>query len=171
MIERLSQAFLAVPTASGWLWTVLLFVCFAASSLVVLRLSGLFRFSPSRLPLRYNLLLFLIAFFTPSLPEEALYRALLLPPLDEARALFWIALSLFLYVIAHPLLAFLIMHSYRPIFYKPAFLLIVALLGISCTLAFYLTGSIWPPILIHWATIVLWKAFYSGPDFGLGKAP
>jgi uncharacterized protein len=167
--QRLTAAFLTLPDARGWLISALLFVLFAALSLLILRFSRLFEFSVTRLPLKHSLLLALIAFFTPSLPEETLYRALLLPQLDEARAWFWIGFSLFLYVAAHPVLAFLVMHSYRPIFYQPVFLLIVTLLGITCTTVFYLTASVWPPLVIHWATIVLWKVFYGGPDFGLGK--
>ena len=169
--SRLQHAFFTLPDLQGWLITLGLFGLFAVLTVVIVRSSQLFVFAPSRLSLRPAFILALIAFFTPSLPEETLYRALLTPspPLQGNTDYFWMALSLFIFVAAHPLLAWLLMPSYRQIFYRPAFLLIVALLGVSCTLAYQLTGSIWTAIFIHWLTIVLWKVLFSGPDFGLVK--
>jgi len=37
------------------------------------------------------------------------------------------------------------------------------LLGAACTGAYARTGSIWPPVAIHWLTVVLWKVLFAGP--------
>ena len=171
--QRLFLAFTTLPDTGGWLFTLGLLAVFAFTTLLVLRFSKLFTASLSQLPRKHLLLLGIIAIFTPSLPEETLYRVLLLPHPSEAagleRLILASALSLFLYVVAHPLLSLLAWPWSRHIFYRPAFLLIVALLGIACTLAYLRTGSVWAPTFIHWATIVGWKLFFGGPDFNLGK--
>lgn len=171
--QRLFLASSTLPDAEGWLFTFGLFALFALATFSILRISKLFTFSFSKLPPNYLLLLGIIAVFTPSLPEETLYRVLLLPHPTEfspaERPLLMSSVSLFLYIFAHPLLAFAIWPWSRHIFYRPAFLLIVALLGIACTLAYLRTGSVWAPTFIHWATIVGWKLFFGGPDFNFGK--
>ena len=173
LLYRLQTAFSTLPDPNGWLVTLLLFAGFAGVTFVILRLSGLFSFSPTRLPLRSVLLLITVAVFTPSLPEEVLYRVLLLPHPTESVSfetrLAWSGLSLVLFVAAHPFIAWSVWHWSRRIFYRPAFLVIVALLGLVCTVAYLYTGSVWAPVSIHWATIVGWKLFFGGPDFNLGK--
>ena len=174
LLYRLQTAFSTLPDLSGWLVTLLLFAGFASVTFMVLRVSGLFTFSPTRLPLKSVLLLVVVAVFTPSLPEEVLYRVLLLPHPTESVSLgthsLWSGLSLALFVAAHPFTAWSVWHWSRRIFYRPAFLVIVALLGTVCTVAYLYTGSVWAPVSIHWATIVGWKLFFGGPDFNLGKS-
>lgn len=171
--QRLFLAFTTLPDVQGWLFTLGLLAIFALATLLILRFSKLFTFSLSELPPKTLLLLGVIAIFTPSLPEETLYRVLFLPhPSELVRTgdlLLTSGISVFLYVIAHPLLALVAWPWSRHIFYRPAFLLIVALLGVACTLVYMRTGSVWAPTLIHWATIVGWKLFFGGPDFNLGK--
>ena len=171
--QRLFLAFSTWPDVEGWLFTLGLLALFAFATLIILHFTKLSIFSLSELPRKHLLLLGIIAIFTPSLPEETLYRVLLLPHSSEAAGLNSLVLtsmiSLFLYVVAHPLLALVAWPWSRRIFYRPAFLLIVALLGIACTLAYLRTGSVWASTFIHWATIVGWKLFFGGPDFNLGK--
>ena len=170
---RLRTAFFTLPDLSGWLVTFLLFLVFALLAYLILRKSKLFTFSLIRLRPSQIGLLIVIAVFTPSLPEELLYRVLLLPHPSEGATpnvyLTWSVTSLVLFILAHPLLAWGAWPWARAIFYRPAFLLIVALLGVACTLAYYATGSLWAPVAIHWATIVGWKLFFGGPDFNLGQ--
>lgn len=170
---RLGTAFFTLPDANGWLLTLLLFAGFAVLTFFILRTTRLFSFSLIGLPRSSVLLLMLIAVFTPSLPEEIVYRVLLLPHPSEAVSLgmrvLWGGAALLVFVLAHPLLALTAWPWSRRIFYRPAFLAIVALLGTVCTLAYWATGSLWAPVSMHWATIVGWKLFYGGPDFNLGK--
>ena len=63
---------------------------------------------------------------------------------------FWrAALALALFVLWHPAQVWL-------------GLLIAAALGLTCTLAWRMTGSIWPAVAIHWVTVVGWKAVLGG---------
>ena len=41
-------------------------------------------------------------------------------------------------------------------------LLIVALLGITCSVSYVLSRSLWTPIIIHWLTVVVWVIFLGG---------
>ena len=173
--NRLETAFFTLPSVTGWLTTLLLFAVFAILTFAILRHTRLFEFSLIRLSPSRVLLLALIALFTPSLPEEIFYRVLLLPHASEQVSLgtrvLWSVAALLVFVTAHPLLALTAWPWSRQIFYRPAFLAIVALLGTVCTLAYFVTGSLWAPVALHWATIVGWKLFYGGPDFNLGKRP
>ena len=152
--------------------TFALFVTFAVLTFVILRSTRLFTSSLIRLSFSKVLLLAFIAVFTPSLPEEIIYRVLLLPHPSEhfafAARFFWGGAALLVFVAAHPLLAFVARPWSRRIFYRPAFLTIVALLGAACTLAYLATGSLWAPVALHWATMMGWKLFYGGRDFNLG---
>ena len=50
----------------------------------------------------------------------------------------------------------------RPEFVDPAFLGLVAWLGLACTLARLRSGSIWPGVVIHWGVVVMWISLYGG---------
>ena len=50
-------------------------------------------------------------------------------------------------------------------FLDPVFLLLATLLGGCCTFVYLRTGSIWPSTLIHWLSLVSWKAFLGGRIF------
>jgi len=169
----LRNAFFTLPDLSGWFLTLLLFLVFALFTYLILTRSKLFTFSLIRLSPAQIALLAFIAVFTPSLPEELLYRVLVQPHPSEGVApsvrWAWSTASLLLFVLAHPLLAWGAWPWARAIFYRPAFLLIVALLGVACTLVYVATGSLWAPVAIHWATIMGWKLFFGGPDFNLGR--
>ena len=173
IVERLASAFTTVPTFSQWTWVGLTVALYGSAALWILHKAKLFKRSSEKVPVSKLLLLALIAIFTPSLIEETLYRVLLLPHPNEAATLSTtIGLTLFsvaLYVVAHPLLAWLVWPWSRQIFYRGSFLAIVTLLGVACSFVYLLTGSVYAPLFIHWLTIVVWKAFYGGPDFNLGK--
>jgi predicted Abi (CAAX) family protease len=68
----------------------------------------------------------------------------------------WVALSVGLFVAWHPLLAPTRRDPLRTLLKDPRFLVQVTLLGLACSLAYLVSGSIWPPVLIHWLTVVVW---------------
>ena len=72
------------------------------------------------------------------------------------------ALALAAFVLWHPVQVWLGLPMAQPAFLEPAFLAIVALLGLVCTLAWRRSGSVWPAVMIHWGTVVLWKAVAAG---------
>jgi predicted Abi (CAAX) family protease len=108
----------------------------------------------------------------PALVEELIFRVCLIPHPGEGfpwqSQLAWIVLSLSLFVIYHPLAARLWYPQARPLFDSPPFLLQASLLGLACSLAYGATGSLWPPVLIHWMAVVIWLEPLRGRQhFGL----
>lgn len=105
------------------------------------------------------------ALIIPVFIEEWLFRVVLLPHPTEGVTLItwilWIGLSLFLYVIYHPLRANTLFPEGHPTFYQPIFLILTGVLGVACTAAYALTGSAWAAIFIHWVAAATWL-------FGLG---
>lgn len=90
--------------------------------------------------------------------EEMVFRVAL-----AGRQGFWrAALALALFVLWHPAQVWLGLPMAQPAFLEPGFLLIAAALGLTCTLAWRMTGSIWPAVAIHWVTVVGWKAVLGG---------
>jgi predicted Abi (CAAX) family protease len=96
----------------------------------------------------------------PALGEELIFRVALLPhPLEgEPRGplLGWIALSVGLFVLYHPLASRLWYRQARALFDDPRFLVQCTLLGLACALVYVVTGSLWPPVLIHWLAVLVW---------------
>jgi len=119
-------------------------------------LSGPWRWPPLArlLPRAAGLLLL------PALVEELIFRVALLPhPLEGEHGgslLAWIALSTGLFVLYHPLAARLWYRRARPVFDDPRFLVQCTLLGLACALVYVVTGSLWPPVLIHWLAVLVW---------------
>lgn len=109
----------------------------------------------------------------PALVEELLFRVLLIPhPIEDfpwQPLLGWNALSLGLFVLYHPVAARLWYPQARDLFDDPRFLLQATLLGVACSLAYGYTGSLWPPVLIHWLAVVIWLEPFRGREL-LGLA-
>ncbi|MEO0536528.1 MAG: CPBP family glutamic-type intramembrane protease [Cyanobacteria bacterium P01_A01_bin.123] len=101
----------------------------------------------------------------PALLEEVVFRVLLLPHPTEAvqphTLGIWLAISLALFVVYHPLNALTFYPTGKPTFFDPSFLTLAGLLGLTCSLVYLQTGSLWLPTLIHWIVVGVWV-------FGLG---
>jgi len=104
----------------------------------------------------------------PALVEELLFRVLLIPHPIEGfpwqPLLAWNALSLGLFVLYHPVAARLWYPQARALFDDPRFLFQATLLGVACSLAYGFTGSLWPPVLIHWLAVVIWLEPFRGRE-------
>jgi predicted Abi (CAAX) family protease len=74
----------------------------------------------------------------------------------------WGALSLGLFVAYHPLAGRLWYPQGRRLFEDGRFLLLTSLLGLVCVIAYQVTGSLWPPVLIHWLVVVIWLELLGG---------
>jgi len=141
----------------------------AAFALVIGLGSGLFRFELISAKLMPLLLITLFVF--PSLLEEAFFRGVLIPrnisERGAARSILAIAWSTLLFVAWHPVNALTINPSAPALFFDPAFLLMSAALGITCGYSYVVSKSLWVPVLIHWATVVVWVFFLGGRNLVL----
>jgi len=161
--RRLLRASRTLPGARGWLETGLLAALFGALALILGFAGGLLEPEHLKVPAAPLLARTL---FVPSVLEEVLFRVLPLPHPSETTSrqarLLWAGLSLALFVLWHPLSAALLSPAARATFFDPTFLLLAALLGATCTAAYLRTGSLWPPVLIHWLTVDLWVLLLGG---------
>ena len=116
--------------------------------------------SPMLIVLPFTLFIF------PSLLEEAFFRGILIPnntaTQSKSRIAAYITISTVVFVLWHPVNALTINTTAAELFLNPAFLLIVALLGITCSVSYVLSRSLWTPIIIHWLTVVVWVIFLGG---------
>jgi predicted Abi (CAAX) family protease len=107
--------------------------------------------------------LFLVPLLVPALAEELFFRGLLYPHPDEPalpRSRFgWAALSLLIYVVAHPLNGWLLRPAARDVFFDGRFLVIVLLLGVAALVSYHRARSLWPAVVMHYLTVVLWLSF------------
>lgn len=105
------------------------------------------------------LILAILAFFIPALGEEFVFRGILLPrPTGWLQTLISSLLSVAVFVLWHPLQVWLGLPLAQPVFTEPAFLILVAGLGVICSALTLRSGSLWPAVALHWLVVVGWKA-------------
>jgi predicted Abi (CAAX) family protease len=156
VIVKLRAAVLTLPSVRGWLETLALFTLFAMIAVPVAYSSSFFT---ARISFTAWLPILVTTFFVPALLEEFIWRVLLVP--RPQTRYFWPLgiLSLILYVFSHPFGAWLFRPTAQDIFYSPAFLLLAALLGFTCLIAYVRTKSLWSCVVIHWLTVAIWLLF------------
>jgi predicted Abi (CAAX) family protease len=159
--HRLIPAFLRLPSTEAWLYSaVLLFVYTLISLPIGIKLGFLKVEILSSWKTAVRVLL--VAFIAPSLVEEIFFRVLLLPNSTEvvspAVRWFFVCLSLVIFVGYHPLNVLAGCGTFR----NPVFLFLAALLGIICTSAYLQSGSLWPPVILHWLIVVVWLLVLGG---------
>jgi predicted Abi (CAAX) family protease len=120
---------------------------------------------------RFVILLPIILFIFPSFLEESFFRGILIPintkEQGKKKIIFYICLSTLSFVLWHPLNALTINPTAKIFFLDPYFLLITCLLGLTCSFSYIYSRSLWLPILIHWATVVVWVIFLGGRNMVL----
>ena len=123
------------------------------------------QWQPARLSAQKRLAGIIQSWFMPALVEELIFRVTLLPhPLEGipwGQWWLWAGISLGAFVLYHPLNARIAYPAGNPTFFRPVFLCLAGLLGVACSLSYGLTGSLWPPVMIHWIVVTGWL-------FGLG---
>jgi len=104
-----------------------------------------------------------ILFFVPAFFEELFFRGVLLSWLARkwTRWAAWIATILF--VLWHPLQAFTIGPAWSNIFLHPTFWVSTLILGIILAHIRIKSQSLWPPIIVHWIAVIVWKLLLDGP--------
>lgn len=104
----------------------------------------------------------LVVIFVPALGEELPFRALMIPDRSEtARALVAIAGSTLLFTAWH-VLETLWLPREKMTFLRWDFLVWAAALGLVCAVLRRRSGSIWPPVVLHWAAVVAWMGWLGG---------
>jgi predicted Abi (CAAX) family protease len=102
----------------------------------------------------------------PAMLEELLFRALLLPHPAQSHplrmTLLWVVVGLVVFILSHPINGIFIRQTARSLFTDPIFLIFAGFLGVACTTVYLISGSIWPPVLIHWAVVTPWILFFGG---------
>jgi uncharacterized protein len=107
----------------------------------------------------------LIAFFVPAIGEEVFFRCALVPTqAQKPRAWPQAVVALLLFLAWHPFNAWLFFKDVLPLFSDWRFLSVTAMLGIACTHLWRHTGSLWPPVLLHWVAVLIWKGALGGPQ-------
>lgn len=103
---------------------------------------------------------------TPAIVEELVFRVLLLPHPIEVMNWYswalWAGLGLILFILYHPLNAETFYRVGFPTFFQPIFLVLAGLLGLCCTVAYALTGSLLAIAFIHWIVVLIWLLALGG---------
>lgn len=161
LLERVTQAFLTVPTLRDWLWTIALLVTYTAIAIPIGRTLGFLQLEviPSG---KIALKTIAITLFMPGILEELGWRVAFIPHPSEAvspgKLLLWTSLSLGLFVLYHPLNRCVPHNTFK----NPIFLGLATLLGLICSIAYLESGSLWTPVFLHWSIVVGWLVFFGG---------
>jgi predicted Abi (CAAX) family protease len=165
-LRDVRDAIVTPPDAAAWRRCALLYAAFLVCALPIGLMSGLLHPSLPPLSTGAALVVALTIALHPAFTEEIVFRALMLPRRGEGvsrtRLVATIALALFLYVAAHPLNAKFFWPAVWGVFSNPFYLAMATLLGLTCTAAYLITGSIWPSVVMHWLTVTLWLLLLGG---------
>jgi len=149
--------------------SIMIFCLFAALALSIGFASKILEFKLLDTNLIYILPFVLFVF--PSMFEEILFRGLLIPNdtyLTRTSVVFKRSvISATLFTLWHPLNALTINVGAQHFFLDPWFLLIVFILGMSCSLGYIFSRSLWVPIIMHWFTVLVWVLFLGGRNLVL----
>lgn len=154
-----------LPHSANWTIPLLAIGIYGLFTLALGLVSGFLQWNPCR-SLTTIVKIIVTSLVAPAMLEEIVFRGWLLP--DPGAELFfntyipWAILSLFLFIVYHPLNALTFFPQGRETFFDPIFLTLAAALGIICTITYYQTGSLWLPVLIHWLTVVIWLLCFGG---------
>ncbi len=168
LLFRILGALATVPYASGWNFSLLVWLIYATLALLLGFKSGFlaWHFPLSQMSFVSIATTIACSFWLPAFAEELVFRVVLLPHPTEGVPLlhwwFWGAVGLVLFVVYHPLNASTFYRQAHSTFYNPIFLLLAGLLGLACTLIYWRTGSILPGLLLHWLVVVVWRLCLGG---------
>lgn len=145
----------------------LLMACYSILAVTIYLWAELGQWSPTPEPPLSIVLRSIGFFFLPALAEELVWRWTLVPPgcvgRFDLRSMKWIFVTSLIFTAAHPVAGYFFVPHVRDYFLQPAFLAIVFLLGLTCGTSYVWSKSIWPPVLIHWITVLAWKFLLDGP--------
>ena len=163
---KIRLAIMAIPDRNEWRTCALIYVLFLLCAMPIGLLSGLLHPALAPLSVEAAAVSAITLLAHPAFTEELIFRVLLLPHRAEARpqgSLYArVAIALAVFVAAHPLNARLVWPASLPLFANAYYLALAALLGLACSAAYLVSGSIWPSVLIHWTTVAAWIFLLGG---------
>jgi predicted Abi (CAAX) family protease len=166
IVHRLSAAISTVPNTEAWLYA-----CFLSLLLTIIALPigfrwGFLQIEVLRASWQTIAGVIATAFLMPAVTEELFFRVLLLPRSTENVSVlglwFWGGVSLAMFIVYHPLNALSFFPKGLKTFFNWVFLVLAALLGIICSIAYLQSGSLWTPVVIHWLAVVIWLLLLGG---------
>jgi predicted Abi (CAAX) family protease len=166
MLRRTLAAIVLPLTGRDWGVMAIGLGLYGAIALTIGFRSGFLRWrSPEGRPLEI-LKMLVFCFFFPAFWEEFVFRVLLIPHPETATSTANLILSalvsITLFTVYHPLNAIIFYKKGNPTFFQPIFLILAALLGLTCTVVYWLTGSLWTISVLHWLVVVVWLLFLNG---------
>jgi predicted Abi (CAAX) family protease len=163
---RLKVATLTLPNIKDWQRTGLLLLIYTAVALPVGFYWGFLKFEPIAASDRTIIEIIAICLATPAIAEELFFRVLLLPHFTEkvsqSSQFVWSGTSLIAFIVYHPLNGLTAFPAGLETFNNPSFLLLAALLGIVCNLAYLPSGSLWTSVVLHWLVVITWLLLLGG---------
>jgi len=165
LLNRVLASFV-IPNQRDWLIVAVALLIYSAIALPLGFLSGFLRFNFSPVNLPNQLFKGLRASIIPAFVEEFVFRVLMLPhPIELVNWVtwsLWAAFCLLLFVVYHPFNAKTFYKAGIPTFFQPVFLVLTALLGLVCAIAYALTGCLWTISCIHWVILLVWLLGFGG---------
>lgn len=159
---------IAIPQIQDWLVGGLMLLIYSAIALPLGFYSGFLQRKIWSAPISKHLLAILRILLIPALFEELIFRVLLLPHTTEiinwGQWLLSAAFILLLFIFYHPLNAKTFYKNGYPTFFQPIFLILIGLLGLTLTITYGITGSLWIIVFIHWIVVVVWLQLLGGME-------
>jgi uncharacterized protein len=162
IFSRVKNGLQTWPDGASWGESLAIFALYGVCAWGFGFTTGLYEFAPH---LNSDLVrVAILAFFVPAIGEEVFFRAALIPTsIEKPQARLNMALALIIFLAWHPLNAWLFFKDVLPLFTDWRFLAVTAMLGLACTHLWRKTGSLWPPVFLHWIAVVVWKGLLGGP--------
>jgi predicted Abi (CAAX) family protease len=156
----LRDALTTIPGWRTWRTCALAYVVFLVCAAPIGLASGLLQPQVAHLRPGEFVSAGVLLLVQPAFVEELVFRALLLPrdarSMRDSRVVLVAGAALALYVASHPLNAWLFRPQVLSLFASPAYLTLATLLGLTCTVTYFISRSIWPPVAVHWLAVVTW---------------
>ena len=172
---RVVAALTTIPDRRAWARCALVYVIFLIIALPIGLLTGLLQPGAAHLAPSAFIATAVVVLLHPAFSEELIFRVLLLPrdpaAMPRGRVIALAVLALALYVASHPVNAILFRPDVAAVFERPAYLALVTLLGLACTAAYWISKSIWPSVVMHWATVLAWLWLLGGQALLSGTIP
>jgi predicted Abi (CAAX) family protease len=164
--HRSSAAVSTLPTPEAWLYAAVLLLIFTIIALPIGFQWGFLQIEVLKASWQTILGIITTCLFMPAVIEELFFRVLLLPRTTEnvSPSVLWLwgCIGLVIFILYHPLNAVSFFPRGIQTFFNSIFLVLAALLGVVCSLAYLQSGSLWTPVAIHWLVVVVWLLFLGG---------